>query len=80
MPVVFGLGACLGLEKTESRFKWFTQIYADKGADERGLGLKKGGGCFGSLVVVFGLQKTGSRVKSPRQTATRFGEDPVCPG
>ena len=32
MPVVFGLGACLGLEKTESRFKWFTrftQIYAD---------------------------------------------------
>ena len=27
MPVVFGLGACLGLEKTGSRFKWFTQIY-----------------------------------------------------
>ena len=26
MPVVFGLGACLGLEKTGLRFKWFTQI------------------------------------------------------
>ena len=79
MPVVFGLGACLGLEKTGSRFKWFMQIYGIEAQMSADWGYKRGG-CFGILVVVFGLQKTGSRVKSPRQTATRFGEDPVCPG